>query len=218
MKKLITLTVIALLGLATTLNAQTKKGSKVPGYIIDNSGKKVTGTVIANDWANNQISVKFIKKGTGSKVTYKPNQIKGFGYQESVKDCVGKIEKRWVDYETRKADRPSRIFGPTTVFMHKEVSDGHYSLFCFYVEIRNNVKKPYEYSFFIEDDKGNFTKVDDENFKSITNKLFKDYVALKTRIGDKDFKLKNMDRMVADYNFWKEKGHNPNEYKVAMKE
>ncbi len=218
MKNLITLFTVLLMGISISLNAQTKKGDKVPGYIVENNGKKVSGYVIVDDWADNQISVKFIKKGTGKKVTYKPTQLKGYGYEETIVDCVGNKEKRSVEYETRKADRPSRIFGPTTVFMHKEVSEGHYKLFCFYVEIRTNVKKPYEYSFFIEDDKGTFTKVDSENFKAISSKLFKDYPALKSRIGEKDFKMKNLDRMIADYNYWKEEKHDPNEYRVAMKE
>ncbi len=218
MKRLITLISFALIGLATTLNAQSKKGDKLPGYIIDNSGKKISGQIILSDWANNQVQIKFIKRGSGKKETYKPTQLKAYSYEETVADCVGKTEKRWVHYETRKADRPSRLFGPTTVFMHKEVSEGHYSLFCFYVEIRNNVKNPYEYSFFIEDDKGNFTKVNDENFKTISSKLFKDYTALKSKIGEKDFKLKNLDRMVSDYNYWKVKKHDPTEYRVAMKE
>ncbi len=218
MKKLITLTIFSFLMISTALQAQTKKGDKVPGYIIDNSGKKTTGYIIYSDWANNQVQVKFIKKGSSKKEVYKPSQLKAYSYEEELTDCLGKKEKRWVHYETRKADRPSRIFGPTTVFMHKEVSEGHYSLFCFYVEIRNNVKKPYEYSFFVEDDKGNFTKVTDENFESIAGKLFKDYTAMKSKLGDKDFRMKNMDRLVADYNYWKEHQHNPNEYKVAMKE
>ncbi len=217
MKKIITLVFIMTFTLGAVLNAQTKKGDKVPGYVIDNSGKKITGQIIVDDWADNQIQVKFIKKGTSKKVTYKPTQIKGYAFEETIVDCTGKKKQRLMEYDTRKADRPSRIFGPTTVFMHKEVTVGFYKLYCFYVEIRNDVKNPYEYSFFVEDVSGNFQKVDAENFKAMAKKLFKDYPALVNKIGEKDFKLKNLDRMVKDYNYWVTNKHDKNEYRVAMK-
>lgn len=217
MRKFITLTLIFVFSISASLQAQTKRGDKVPGYIIDNAGKKIEGNIIVADWADSQIKVKFYKKGTSSKVVYKPNQIKGYAYEQTLVDCTRKKIKQWVEYDTRKADRPSRAFGPTTVFMHKEVTSGHYKLYCYYIEVRNDVKNPYTYSFFIEDDKGNFSKVDEENFSSQAKKLFKEYKALISNIGEKDFKLKNMDRMVEDYNFWLVNQHDTNEYKVAMK-
>ncbi len=217
MKNFATLLLLVTFGLTATINAQTKKGDKVPGYVIDNSGKKIKGQIIVADWADNQIQVKFFKTGSSKKTVYKPNQLKGYAFNETVLDCTGKKTTRLVEYDTRKSDRPSRMFGPTTVFMHKEVTDGHYSLYCFYVEVRNDVKNPYTYSFFVEDEDGNFEKVDEENFSAQTKKLFKDYKALTTRLGSKDFKLKNMDRMVEDYNYWVENQHDTNEYRVAMK-
>lgn len=217
MKKFTTLLLFVSIALMSTLSAQTKKGDKVPGYILDNSGKKVEGQVIIGDWADNQVQVKFFKRGSSKKTVYKPNQIKGFAFQETVLDCTGKKTKNWVEYDTRKADRPSRLFGPTTVFMHKEVSKGHYTLYCFYVEVRNDVKNPYTYSFFVEDAEGKFEKVDEENFSSKTKQLFKEYKALTSRLGKKDFNLKNMDRMVEDYNYWVDNKHDSNEYRVAMK-
>lgn len=217
MKKLFTLALLITFSLTATLTAQTKKGDSVSGFIIDNSGKKIDGQLIVGDWADNQIQVKFYKKGSGKKEIYKPNQLKGYGFQETILDCTGKKTKRLVEYDTRKADRPSRLFGPTTVFMHKEVTEGHFKLYCFYVEVRNDVKNPYTYSFFLEDEKGTFTKVDEENFSTKTKQMFKDYKALTSRVGSKDFKLKNMDRMVEDYNYWMENQHDANEYRVAMK-
>ncbi len=216
MKRFALLLFIVLTSTALTF-AQTKKGDKVKGYIINKSGKKIEGLVVVGDWASNQLQVKFIKKGTSKKVSYKPNQLKGFAYEETYVDCVGKKAKEWKYYFTRKSDKPSRMFGPTTVFMHQEVADGHFKLFCFYIEVPSNPSKPYKYVFYVEDDKGSFTKVNEDNFKNSTKKIFKDYMALKTRIGDKGFRLKDMDRMVADYNYWKTNRHDPNEYRVAMK-
>jgi hypothetical protein len=217
MKKFITLILIIAFGITATLQAQTKKGDKVLGYVIDNSGKKIEGNIIISDWADSQISVKFFKKGSSKKVTYKPNQLEGYAYQQTVVDCTGKKEKNWIEYDTRKADRPSRMFGPTTVFMNKEVSKGHYRLYCYYIEVRNDVKNPYTYSFFIENNDGDFVKVDEENFDAQAKKLFKGYNAMTSKVGKKGFSLKNLDRMVEDYNYWVVNQHDTNEYRVAMK-
>ncbi len=217
MKK-IALILISLSLITFTITAQTKKGDKVPGYILDNNNKKIEGTIIADDWANNQVQVKFIHKGQSKKTVYKPNQLKGYAFEETYIDETGEKAERWVVYDTKKADRPSRMFGSSTVFMHKEVTVGHYVLYCFYVEVPNNPSKPYEYSFFLEDEDGNFDKIDAENFETKCKEYFGDYKAMVERIGDKDFNLKNMDRMVRDYNYWVDNGHDPEEYRVALKE
>ncbi len=217
MKRFCFLLLITTIGFGFQLDAQSKRGSKVQGYIIDNNGKRINGTIIVGDWADNQVQVKFIKRGSSKKEVYKPTQLKGFAFQDDYVNEIGKKDKRWVEYDTRQADRPSRIFGSTTVFMHKEVTEGKLKLYCYYIEVRNNAAKNYDYYFFVEDDKGNFTKVSEEGFKSKARELFKDYGALRQRLGSKDFRLKNMDRMIRDYNYWVTNKHNPNEYRVAMK-
>lgn len=217
MRKIIGLVLFIAFAFVVTVSAQTKKGDKVPGYIIDKAGKRIEGSIIVGDWATNQLKVKFVKRGNSKKV-YKPNQLKGYGFQQTLVDCTGGKEQRWVEYDTRKADRPSTLFGPTTVFMEKEVNKGHFKLYCYYIEVRNNPKKPYTYSFFVEDANGKFQKVDEKNFSNVSRKLFGEYRALSSRIGKKDFKFQNMDRMIADYNYWVSNQHNTNEYRVALKE
>ncbi len=219
MKKFSLLLLLGMFAFAFTADAQVKKGQRLKGYLLDNQGKKIEGTILAGDWADNQIKVNFIKKGSGKKVVYKPTQLKGFAYEEPYTDCAGKKKTRWVEYFTMEAERPSRMFGPTTVFMEREVTGGAYDLFCFYVEVRTNVAKPYKYSFYIVDKKTKKTTIiNEEGYKAKTTSVFKDYWALRTRVGKKDFEFKNMDRMVRDYNYYHSNGHDTNEYRVALKE
>ena len=200
---------------ATTTNTLGKKGKKVPGYVIMKSGDKVEGMIATGSITDNEVKVTFYSR-SGKKTTYKPKDILGYGYEETEEDDLGIEETNWVHYETAKVDYPPKPFGPKTVFMQREEA-GSVSLYCYYVEVRNNPRKPYRYYYYLKDEQGKMSKVEKGDFKKIARSLFKDYSAMTQRIGKKDFLYRNLDRMVRDYNYWVANQHDSNEYRVAMK-
>jgi hypothetical protein len=101
--------------------------------------------------------------------------------------------------------------------MEREV-EGAISIYCYYIEVRNNPKKPYRYIYYLKDQNNIIQKVEQKNFPTISKSVFKGYIALTDRIGEKSFEYRNLDRMVRDYNYWVANQHNSNEYRVAMLE
>jgi len=187
-----------------------------PGYIITTSDERIEGNVIAGSITDNEVKVKFIHEN-GKKESFKPSEIKGYGFQQEIEDEMGIGITKWRHFETAMADYPPKPFGSKDVFMEKEV-EGMVDVYVYYVEIRNNVEEPYRYYYYIKDNFGNFKKVDEDNFASISKVLFKDYTALTTRLGKKGFEYKNLDRMARDYNYWATNQHEKTEYRVAMKQ
>ena len=99
--------------------------------------------------------------------------------------------------------------------MEKEV-DGAISVYCYYIEVRNDPKQPFRYFYYLKDQNDEIKKVEQDNFLSISKTVFKDYTALTQRIGKESFEYRNLDRMVRDYNYWLSNQHDSNEYRVAM--
>lgn len=209
---------LLLLVFATSLlTAQSQKGEKVPAYVILKDGTKKEGKLKVGSITDNEVKIQFFHKRDNKKKTYKPNDLLGYGYEATEQDDLGFDETRWIHYETMKVDYPAKPFGSTTVFVEREV-DGAISLFCYYIEVRNNPKKPYRYYYMIRDTEGKITKVEEKNFKKTVKQSLSDYSALTSRLGKKDFLYRNLDRMVRDYNYWTVNQHDSSEYRVAMKE
>ncbi len=198
-----------------TLHA--KKGDKVDGYIIKNDDTRIEGKIMIGSITDNEVKVVFYKKGQSKKIIYKPNDIKAYGYEAIEVNDVGTKQKRWIHFERQKVDYPPKPFGPKTVFMERE-EQGELTLFCYYIEVRNNPKQPYRYEYYIKDEAGKTHKLTREKFYKEAKGIFKKYSALSTRIGQKQFNYRNLERMVRDYNFWTVNRHDKNEYRVALKE
>lgn len=193
-----------------------KKEVKVPGYILEKNGKKVEGKIIPGSITGNELKITFVSR-SGQKKSYKPKDIKGYGYEAEIEDDLGLEETEWVHYESTKADYPPKPFASKDVFMQRE-SEGAVSLFCYYIEVRNNPKQPFRYVYYLKDQNGKLSKIEKDDFKKVSKTLFKDYTAMSNRIGRKDFLYKNLDRMVRDYNYWVANQHDAGEYRVAMKQ
>jgi hypothetical protein len=206
--------IISLLSI-NTLSA--KKGDKVPGYVILNGGEKVQGKIIIGSITDNEIKCVFYEEGTNKKKTYKPKDIEAYGYEEKEINEIGKVESKWIHYDRQKVDYPPKMFASTTVFMERE-EIGMITLYTYYIEVRDNPKRPYKYMYYLLLDDGDLEKVEREDYAGTVKRIFKDYSALYTRVGKKDFEYRNLDRMVRDYNYWTVQQHDPDTYKVAMKE
>jgi hypothetical protein len=206
---------LTLFSLFLALNAFAKKGDKVPGYIVFEDGTKTQGIVVIGSITDNEVKVAFIENGKSKKTVYRPADLISYGFQEIEKDEFGQDIKRWVHYDRFEVDYPPKIFASTTVFMEREVK-GTVSVYCYYIEVRNDPKKPYRYFYYLKDQNDNIQKVERESFPDLAKSVFKNYTALTDRIGKKSFEYRNLDRMVRDYNYWVVNQHNSKEYRVAM--
>lgn len=213
----ILLLLLPLFSTAFATNLYDIKKDRVPGYIITLDGDKIEGEVVPGSVTDNETKVVFYADGKDKKKVYKPIELKGYGFQDQDEDDFGFGEGRWIHFETHKVDYPPKPFGPTTVFMHRE-EEGALTLFCYYTEVRSDVKNPYKYTYYIKGSNDQVKKVDKEGYRNIARSLFKEYNALSSRIGQKDFQYRNLDRMIRDYNYWSVNQHDSNEYRVALKE
>lgn len=214
--KITTKVLLALFILFFTTNiSSAKKGDQVPGFIVLENNEKIEGTVVIGSIVDNEVKVVFIEDGKGKKTVYRPTDLLSYGYEEIVKDELGIEVKRWVHYDRFKVDYPPKIFASTTVFIEREVV-GAVSVYCYYVEVRNDPKKPYRYYYYLKDQNDEIQKVERENFPTVAKSVFNNYAALTERIGGKSFEYRNLDRMVRDYNYWIINQHDSKEYRVAM--
>ena len=209
--------VLILVAVFLSTAVYAKKGDKAKGYIIKKDGTKVEGTVIIGSITDNETKCTFIDKSTGKKTTYKPKDLQEYGFEKTEIDEIGKKTKRWVHFERQVVDYPPKPFGSTTVFMEREES-GELTLYCYYMEVRNNPKKPYRYDYYIKIGDDEIQKITRDKFKKDAKGVFKNYTALSNRIGTNKFSYRNLDRMVRDYNYWTVSKHDSNEYRVAMKD
>lgn len=192
----------------------TGKREKLAGYITKKNGKEEEGFIMPGTVTDNEVKIIFISK-SGKKQSFKPKDIQGYGYESSEEDDLGLDEAQWIHYETQKADYPPKPFASKLVFMERE-EKGALSLYCYYIEVRDNPKKPFRYIYYMKDDAGKLTKIEKKTFAKVAKSAFKDYTAMANRVGRKDFIYKNLDRMVRDYNYWTENQHDRTEYRVAM--
>jgi len=197
---------LAMVCLSTTLpNSKDSNKEEWPGYLILDNDQKIEGKIIPGSVTDNEVKVKFIEKG--KKKTYKPKKIKAYGYQISAKNDVGKTVYEWIRYVRKEVKEPPKPFGSNTVFMKQEVG-GSIELFSYYVEMRAK-------HYFITEKGGKIKEITERKFRRITLELFRSYKALHSRIGQKQFKYKDLIRMVRDYNYWIENGHDTEEYVVS---
>lgn len=206
---------LCILLIATTITAQ--KGELVPARLILESGKEIKGFIKYGDYVDREVKLKYYKTRGGKAKTYKPKHIKAYSAQVILKDEAGKPYKTWKHYDRMEADRAPRIFASKLVWMEREVS-GDIKLWTFYVEDPSNVADPYDYWYYIGLPSGQIVQVTEKNFQHISRNTFASYTALNSRVGDKDFRYRNLDRMVRDFNFWKANRHDAAEYRVAMVE
>jgi len=195
---------------------ETGKSEMYPGYIITKTGKRVEGKLKIGSITDQEVKVVFYEKGTSKKKTYKPKDILGYGYFKKTADELGIEYSEEKVFESHKMDAPPKPFASTTVFVEKEIS-GEIDLYCYYIESRSNVKNPYKYSFYTKDEDGSLVPIEENKFIQKARKMFGQYSALTQRLGQKDFRYRNLTRMVRDYNYWATNQHDSSEYRVAMK-
>lgn len=180
-----------------------KRTFKYEGYIIDADGNKQNGYVILKAHLTlDQVKIKFINH-KGKKKTYKPKDIKGYGYRDIKDNEYGNRAWIWSHYETRTADVAPVAFGPKTVFMER-VTEGEVVLFQYWIQKNTNIEKPYHRIYYLE--RGNErVKLTEEDFIEKGKLFFSDNETIATNMGKVNHRYRNMNRVVNNYNSWKEK-------------
>ncbi len=179
-----------------------------PGFLIWNDGIKETANIQPGSITDNEVKIKYL---VGKKViTIKPDKLKSYGYTKKVANNTGEN----FHYDRLEMPYPAKPFAGNTAMVLREVT-GPLTLYSYFVEVRTDRKNPVQHRPHVKTEQGKLIEIHQENFKKELGLLFKDYRALHKRIGTKGFELKNLRRMVRDYNYWKTRGHNGEIYKVS---
>ncbi|MEL6637940.1 MAG: hypothetical protein AAFW73_23085 [Bacteroidota bacterium] len=188
------------------------KGDVFPGYVMLESGQRLEGLVVLGTFIESELKVKFIDRG--KKKAFTPEEISAYGYEKTVVDDLGKKRRRWVHYERMEALEPPRIFAPTRVFVEREVA-GDLDLFCFYIQLRGNVERPYHYYYLLRRADDTLVKLTETDYREVLGEELRAYPALVQRLGKRQFEFADVVRMLRDYNYWRQNQHAPEEYRVS---
>jgi len=179
-----------------------------PGYLVWNDGIKETVNIQPGSITDNEVKIKYLVQG--KVITIKPEDIQAYGY--SKKSSTASSEN--YHYDRLEMEYPAKPFGSHTAMVLREVA-GPISLYSYFVEVRADRKNPIQHRPHVVNEKGKLIELNEENFKKKARLIFGKYTALRTKIGTNKFQLKNLRRMVRDYNFWTAEQHDPAVYKVS---
>ena len=209
-----TLKIVLLFGLSFALISSIVLEEKktYPGYVVFENDRKIEGVVQPGTVTDNEVKIKMLIKG--KKKTFKPDEVKEYGYEMIEKNDLDNLVKTWIRYERQEAIAPPKPFGSTDVFMQIEV-EGTIKLYSYYVEMRAKRENPFQHSYYVKNKEGKLISIDEKNFLKQSKKVFKDYSAMASQIGKKQFRYTNFVRMVRDYNYWSVNQHDQTVYKIS---
>lgn len=178
----------------TTISAKQYKG-----YIITKKGQKVEGFIKARNVTIDQVKITFINNG--KKKTYKPKDIKGYGYEHLGENQFGEDVLTWRHYRSKMAQSfAPRPFTSKHVFM-EIMEEGNVTLYDYYVEAPSNIKNPYKRFFYVEKSGSNeMVELSKDNFIAAAKKFFADAPALASKIGKTNHRFRHAWRIVQAYN------------------
>lgn len=179
-----------------------------PGYLIWNDGIKETVKIQPGSITDNEVKIKYLVNG--KVITIKPENLKAYGYSKKTASEAGED----FHYDRLEMAYPAKPFGSNTSMVLREVS-GPVSLYSYFVEVRTDRKNPVQHRPHVLNEKGKLLELNEENFKKKARLIFGKYTALRSKVGNKKFQLKNLRRMVRDYNYWVAEQHDPTTYKVS---
>jgi len=196
------------IGISVAFIVSDEGKSTYLGYLIWNDGIRETVKIQPGSITDNEVKIKYLV--AGKVISIKPENIKSYGYTKASKNTAAEI----FHYDRLEMPYPAKPFGGNTAMVLREVS-GPVKLYSYFVEVRTDRKNPVQHRPYLLDDKGRLIEVTEENFRQKTKRIFRSYTALQNRIGTKGFEMKNLRRMVRDYNYWMAKRHNVEIYKVS---
>jgi len=199
-----------LLGISMAFMISDEAKPTYPGYLIWNDGIKESVKIQPGSITDNEVKIKYL---VGDKtITIKPDVLKSYGYTK------GRSSQKTEHFHYDRLEMAYSVkpFGSNSAMVLREAF-GPITLYSYFVEVRTDRKNPVQHRPHLLNQKGKLTEITEENFKKQARKAFKSYTALHDRIGRKSFRIKNLRRMVRDYNYWVSKHHDPAIYKVSPK-
>lgn len=184
MKKLFCLLVLFVAGTLTNLHAEMVWKT---GYIILTSGDSIKGDIKVNTKKELSLFQKvYFKQGESSK-TYKPEQVKEYGYESN-------------RFLARKIDGEMQFL--------KVLSYGHIILYEWQYELQRGAEVVVEKEYYIEKNDGTekIEKTKPGKFKKNVAEYMADHTELVARVQkeDKKYEIADMQSIVAEYNTWYE--------------
>ncbi len=179
-----------------------------PGYLIWNDGVRESVKVQPGSITDNEVRIKYLV--AGKIITIKPENIKSYGFTKEATNTAAEE----FHYDRLEMPYPAKPFGGNTAMVLREVS-GPVTLYSYFVEVRTDRKNPVQHRPYLLTENRRLIEITEENFKKKARKVFFNYTVLRDRVGTKGFEMKNLRRMVRDYNYWMTKKHDQDTYKVS---
>jgi hypothetical protein len=201
MKNIFTLTTLFTLAiLVFSSNVFAGQSSKIyKGYVINNAGEKLEGTIQMLSPSLNEIKVKFIDSNNEKK-TYKAKEVKEYAFKVEKwnKETRSHVEE-WIFYTRKNVERSPIPFGPTTVLVERPVS-GTISMYNHFVEQNATAEEPFIHVIYVEKQNNELINITKANYKKVLRELTTDYPVIHNRIGTKGNGFKHISRIIAAYN------------------
>jgi len=183
-----------------------------PGYIIHSDGNQEQGLIIPGGAFDNQTGITF--KNNTDEIYYGIDQLEGYSYEHTVLDAAGNPKTEKLYFKRKDLDFAPVPDGDQTVFVEVK-TEGKLSLYSLYIELKANVDDKVRQLYLIEEENGKIMKMNKLSFLKRSKIIFRDYPGLQSQLGKFNFRFENLARMIKDYNFQKENGHDIDVYKVS---
>lgn len=212
------LSLVVILSFSAIISLNAQKGDITNGYIIKNDSVEVEGYVQLQKDFDYVTRVKFSEKENFKKYPiFKTKSILGYGFETTRYTNLNEPYIYWRHFKIYELDRPARMFASNTSFIEKILEGGEYEVWQFLYETGADIEMPITTRYIIFQDGEEICQIEARNFIESASTLFEGYTSLVKSLGKKQFRFDNFIRLVEDFNFWIENGHDPKIYKMNPK-
>lgn len=194
-----------------------QKGQIAKGYIVDLDGQKIEGFIQIPKRVESGVRVKFSEKKKAKKLpVYKTKDLSAYGFETTKVNNSNETVTYWRHFEKFELDRPAKMFN-TNFSLIEKILEGHLTIYLFEYDTGANVEEPITMRYIVMQDGEELCQIEMDNFEDACKSLFEGYTSMVKSIGKKQFRFKNFERLVDDFNYWNENQHDPNIYKMNPK-
>ena len=192
-------------GFANTVNAQeTKKAYK--GYVLLESGEKITGNIEMLSPVMNQLKVKVKSFDNLNQKTFKSQEVKEYAFQIEVWDNkTRQYNPEWIHYTNKEVGRSAIPFGSKQTLLLQELS-GTISYYNYHYQSNSDVDNPIKKIFYIEklNDERGLIAINKDNYKEVLQDMTYDFVELHAKVGTSQYGFKYVGKIISEYNTYME--------------
>ena len=200
---LIILTII--IGFANTVNAQASKKA-YKGYVLLESGKKITGNIEMLSPLMNQLKVKVKSLDNLNNKTFKSQEVKEYAFQIEVwNHKTSQYKKEWIRYTNKEVGRSAVPFGSKKTLLLHELK-GRINYYNYYYQSNSDIDNPIKNIIYIEktNHERGLISLNKENYKEVLKNMTYDFVELNAKIGTSQYGFKYIKKIISKYNTYME--------------